>query len=236
MKRDFLFAYYQTPRGEELKRQEADYLQRSITVSCKQTILQIGALGWENELVDCSLYKYYTVLDESDLGAPEVKKIRATASCLPLQCNSVDMIILPHSLEFDACRLATMREVERVLKPEGKLVIVNFNPWSLRVRYEYFWERKKPDAWHGHFISRTRVLDWLKLLNFEVILFTEFNTKSVRSTHGRFIADCSSLTANAYAVKAIKRRYNIIPLTPVSEVNPRFVVANPVNSSTRLRS
>ncbi|HSN22946.1 MAG TPA: methyltransferase type 11, partial [Methylomicrobium sp.] len=58
MKRDFLFSYYQTPRGEVLKQQEADYLQRSITVSCKQIIVQIGALGWENELIDCSLYKY----------------------------------------------------------------------------------------------------------------------------------------------------------------------------------
>ena len=236
MKRDFLFYYYQTPRGEVLRQQEADYLQRSITVSCKQSILQIGALGWENELIDCSLYKSYTVLDSKAGGCSEVKKIQAVANHLPFQCNSVDMIILPHMLEFDAGRLTTMREVERVLKPEGKLVIVNFNPWSLRVRYEYFWERKQDDAWHGYFISRTRLLDWLRLLNFEVILFTEFNANSVRTTHGKFNANFSTLTASAYAIKAIKRRYSIIPLTPVGEVNPRLVVANPINSSTRLGS
>ena len=236
MKRDFLFSYYQTPRGAVLKQQETDYLQRSITVSCKQTILQIGGLGWENELVDCTLYKYYTVLDTDGLGSPDVKKIQAEASRLPLQSDSVDMIILPHILEFDECRLLTMREVERVLKPEGKLVVVNFNPWSVRVRYEYFWERKKTDAWHGHFISRTRVIDWLKLLNFEVVLFTEFNAKSVRSSHGKFMANCDSLTATAYAIKAIKRRYNIIPLTPVYEAKPRMVLVNSVNSSSRLGS
>lgn len=233
MRRDFLFSYYQTPRGAVLRQQETDYLQRSITVSCKQTILQIGGLGWENELVDCTLYKYYTVLDAEGLGSPDVKKLRAEASRLPLQSDSVDMIILPHVLEFDESRLLTMREVERVLKPEGKLVVVNFNPWSVRIRYEYFWERKKTDLWHGHFVSRTRVIDWLKLLNFEVILFTEFNAKSVRSSHGQFMANCYSLTATAYAIKAIKRRYNIIPLTPVYEAKPRLVL---VNSSPRLGS
>ncbi|WP_024298946.1 class I SAM-dependent methyltransferase [Methylomicrobium lacus] len=236
MKRDFLFSYYQTPRGEVLRRQETDYLQRSITVSCKQTILQIGALGWETELIDCTLYKYYTVLDARGLGDPAVKKIRAEASCLPLQCDSVDMIILPHFLEFDPCCLRTMREVERVLKPEGTLVVVNFNPWSLRIRYEYLWERQKHDAWSGHFISRTRVIDWLKLLNFEVILFTEFNAKSVRSTHGKFMDNCYSLSASAYAIKAIKRRYNIIPLTPVCEAAPRLALANSINPATRVGS
>ncbi|EIC31468.1 MULTISPECIES: class I SAM-dependent methyltransferase [Methylomicrobium] len=236
MKRDFLFSYYRTLRGEVLRRQETDYLQRSITVSCKQTILQIGALGWETELVDCSLYKYYAILDAEGAGAPAAKKIRAEASRLPLQCDSVDMIILPHFLEFDPCRLQTMREVERVLKPEGILVVVNFNPWSLRIRYEYLWERQKHDAWSGHFISRTRVVDWLKLLNFEVILFTEFNAKSVRSTHGKFMENCYSLSASAYAIKAIKRRYNIIPLTPVYQTKPRLVLVNPINSTTRIGS
>jgi SAM-dependent methyltransferase len=236
MKRDFLFSYYRTLRGEVLRRQETDYLQRSITVSCKQTILQIGALGWETELVDCSLYKYYTILDLEGLGAPAAKKIRAEASRLPLQCDSVDMIILPHFLEFDPCRLQTMREVERVLKPEGILVVVNFNPWSLRIRYEYLWERHKHDAWSGHFISRTRVIDWLKLLNFEVILFTEFNAKSVRSTHGKFMENCYSLGASAYAIKAIKRRYNIIPLTPVYQAKPRLALVNSINPTSRVGS
>ncbi|MEC4749509.1 methyltransferase domain-containing protein [Methylomicrobium sp. Wu6] len=236
MKRDFLFSYYKTPRGEVLRQQETDYLQRSITVSCKQTILQIGGLGWETELIDCTLYKYYIVLDAEGLGAPAVKKIRAEASRLPLQCDSVDMIILPHFLEFDPCCLRTMREIERVLKPEGSLVVVNFNPWSLRIRYEYLWERQKHDAWSGHFISRTRVIDWLKLLNFEVILFTEFNAKSVRSMHGKFIDNCYSLTAGAYAIKAIKRRYNIIPLTPVCELKPRLALINSVNPTTRVGS
>jgi SAM-dependent methyltransferase len=236
MKRNFLFSCYKTPSGELLRQLESDYIQRSITVSCKQTIVQIGGLGWENDFIDCSLYKNYIILDSQCLGTQDVKKIQAESSRLPLQSDSVDMIILPHLLEFDTERLQTMREVERVLKPEGVLVVLNFNPWNFWVTYQYLWESKRTGSFRGRFIRRSRLLDWLKLLNFEVTLSTEFYFNSVVSTHGQFIAQRYSITNVAYAIKAIKRRYSIIPLTPVRDVNPRLVLVNSINSSTQLNN
>jgi len=234
MKRKFLFAWYETPRGKLLKELEADYLERSITVSCKHTILQIGGLGWEDDFIDCSLYKCYTILDAKCLGSANARKIKAKSSKLPLQNNSVDMVIMPHILEFDASRFQTMREVERVLKPEGTLLVLNFNPLSLWVRYQYLWDKKLADSWGGHFISRARILDWLKLLNFEVTVISEFSLDKINSSYGSAIPFRYSIVSTAYAIKAIKRRYNLIPLTPVSLVAPQLVVANTVNSSSRL--
>lgn len=228
MKRNFLFAWYQTPRGKLQKQLELDYLQRSITVSCKQIILQIGGLGWENEFIDCELYRNYTIVDTKGLGYSGARRIRAKAHHLPLQSDSVDMIILPHLLEFDLSRFQTMREIERILKPEGVLVVLNFNPWSLWVRYQYIWDKKLADSWRGHFIGRGRILDWLKLLNFEVISLAQFNFDSVASTHSKHICNLYSIFATAYAIKAIKRRYSIIPLTPVKNFNPRLALVNSV--------
>ena len=232
MKRDFLFACYETPRGKLLRQLEECYLQRAITVSCKQTILQIGGLGWETQFIDCSLYKNYTILDAKNLGRDEARKIKAKSYNLPLQSNSIDMIILPHLLEFDASRFQTMREVERVLKPEGLLIVLNFNPWSLWVRYQYLWDKKMADTWRGHFISRARILDWLKLLNFEVTLSSDFNLNSVKSTNGRLNANRHAFAASAYAVKAIKRRYHLIPLTLSEKTKPQLVFANSLSSPT----
>lgn len=236
MKRNFLFSWYQTPRGKLLKELEVAHLRRSITVSCQQTVLQIGGLGWENEFIDCSLYKHYIVLDAKCLGSDEAKKIQAKAYSLPLKSDSVDMIIVPHLLEFDAYRFQTMREIERVLKPEGIVLIVNFNPWSIWVRYQYLWELKMADSWRGHFISHSRVLDWLKLLNFELAVSSEFYLDSVKSTHGKFITNRGSFSATAYAVKAIKRRYNLIPLTPVKKETARMVLVNSLNSSAQINT
>jgi SAM-dependent methyltransferase len=236
MKRNFLFAWYQTPRGKLLKELEAGYLQKSITVSCQQIILQIGGLGWESEFIDCSLYKNYTILDSKNLGSIQTRKVQAKAYKLPIQSDSVDMIIIPHLLEFDTHRFQTMREVERVLKPEGLLIILNFNPWSIWVWYQYLWDKKMADSWRGHFISRFRTLDWLKLLNFEVTVSTEFTMDSAKSTHGKFIAYGHSLLSTAYAVKAIKRRYNIIPLTPIKNESPRLALVNSLNPSARIKN
>ncbi|MDO9167603.1 MAG: methyltransferase domain-containing protein [Methylobacter sp.] len=232
MKRNFLFAWYQTPRGKLLQQLEADYIQRSITVSCQQTILQVGGLDWESDFIDCSLYKNFTILDAKNLGCDKARKICAKSYSLPLQSNCIDMIIVPHLLEFDAFRFQSMREIERVLKPEGILIVLNFNPWSLWVRYQYLWDKKMANSWGGHFISRARILDWLKLLNFEVIVSSEFNLDTVKSTHGKFITRGYSLTSTAYAIKAIKRRYNLIPLTPVKSSIPRSILVNSLNLPT----
>jgi SAM-dependent methyltransferase len=228
MKRDFLFAWYQTPRGKLLKELEADYIQRSITVSCQQTILQVGGLGWENEFIDCSLYKNFIILDAKKLGRDEALKIQAKAYHLPLETASVDMIIVPHLLEFDAYRFQTIREVERVLKPEGIILILNFNPWSFWIRYQYLWDKKMADSWAGHFISRSRLEDWLKLLNFEVTVSSQFYLNSVASTYGKKNPQKLLFSGTAYAVKAIKRRYNLIPLTPIKRFKPGMVLVNSI--------
>lgn len=235
MKRDFLFAWYQTPRGKLLKQLEADYIQRAITVSCQQTILQVGGLNWENEFIDCSLYKKFMILDAKNLGCPEALKIQAKAYHLPLQTGSVDMIIVPHLLEFDAYRFQTIREVERVLKPEGLVLILNFNPWSFWVRYQYLWDKKKADSWSGHFISRYRLEDWLKLLNFEVTMSSQFHLNSVVSSYGNKNLRKHLFSGTAYAIKAIKRRYNIIPLTPLKKFKPGLALVNSINASTHCK-
>lgn len=236
MKRNFLFDCYQTPRGKLLRDLEIQYLQKAITVSCQQTVLQIGGLGWENEFIDCSLYKYYTILDAKNLGCPDARKIQAKAYRLPLQSESVDMIVVPHLLEFDAYRFQTMREIERVLKPEGVFLALNFNPWCLWIRCQYLWDIHLADSWRGHFISRARILDWLKLLNFEVTLSSDFHLETVSTKHGRYIPKRNTFASTAYAVKAIKRRYNLIPLTPVGDETPRLLMANTLNGAAQAQS
>ena len=82
---------------------------------------------------------------------------------------------LPHTLEFSADPHATLREVERVLVPEGQVVICGFNPaslWGLRQRRAQLYRRLGfgelylPDG--GDFIGYRRMRDWLRLLGFEV--------------------------------------------------------------------
>jgi len=215
MKRNFLFALYQSPRGKLLQTMEAQYLKRCITVSCKQHQLQIGGLGWEDAFVDCSLYRNYLILDGKGIGHAAALKVNAKAFSLPVQTESMDLVILPHLLEFDAQRFQTMREINRVLKPGGELVVLNFNPLSAYVRFQFFWNKKFFDSWRAHFIPRSRMLDWLKLLNFELLHTAEFGLDSFVIDHGGF-SNSRALFSMAYGFKAVKRQFSIIPLTPVT--------------------
>ncbi|CAD6879822.1 type 11 methyltransferase [Methylomonas albis] len=217
MKREFLFALYQTPRGKLLQTMEANYLRRSITVSCKQQQVQVGGLGWENEFVDFSLYQNYLILDGKAMGDANALKVTAKAFNLPIQTESMDLVVLPHILEFDARRFQTLREVNRILKPGGELVMLNFNPFSLSVRFQFLWDRKLADSWRAHFITKARVLDWLKLMNFELLTTAEFGLDSYTIAHGKFEFCFASLFAMAYGVKAVKRQYTLIPLSATKQ-------------------
>jgi SAM-dependent methyltransferase len=104
---------------------------------------------------------------------------QATLVCdfaaLPFSASSLDLLVLPHTLELSAEPHATLREVERVLVPEGRVVICGFNPaslWGLRQRRAQLFqrlglgERFLPQA--AEFIGYWRMRDWLRLLGFEV--------------------------------------------------------------------
>ena len=91
-------------------------------------------------------------------------------SDLPFATQSLDLVVLPHVLEFAAEPHQVLREVERVLIPEGQLIVCGFNPASLwgarqvagRLSGAHFLPLD------GEFISLPRLKDWLKLLNMEV--------------------------------------------------------------------
>ena len=97
------------------------------------------------------------------------------AGALPFAASSLDLVVLPHTLEQSPDPHATLREVERVLVPEGRLVISGLNPvslWAMRQRRGHFYQRfGRSDLFlpeSGEFIGYWRLRDWLRLLSFEV--------------------------------------------------------------------
>lgn len=87
---------------------------------------------------------------------------------LPVAANSIDLLILPHVLEFHEDPHQILREIERVLIPEGQVVITAFNPFSLWGARRYLPPRSTEFPWQGQYLSQRRIRDWLQLLGFEV--------------------------------------------------------------------
>ena len=119
---------------------------------------------------------------DAPTDAPPAPRTAIALHCdfdaLPFESHSLDLVVLPHALELARDPHLALREVERVLVPEGRVVIVGFNPaslWGLRQRLGH-WRRRLlrrsprdlflPGA--GEFMRYGRLRDWLRLLSFEV--------------------------------------------------------------------
>lgn len=102
------------------------------------------------------------------LGKGPGVQLRCDFTQLPIASQSVDLVILPHVLEFHPEPHQILREVERILMPEGQLFILGFNPISLWGLRRCLPEEQKDFPWNGHYLSVLRLRDWLKLLNFEL--------------------------------------------------------------------
>jgi SAM-dependent methyltransferase len=88
---------------------------------------------------------------------------------LPLAAQSVDLLALPHVLEGHHNPHEVLREAERVLMPEGRLVISGFNTASLWRLRQLFTSRKDAEPpWDARFLSLLRLRDWLRVLGFEL--------------------------------------------------------------------
>lgn len=111
------------------------------------------------------------------LPPPDPLALHCDFDALPFPDQSLDLLVLPHTLELARDPHETLREVERVLRPEGRAVILGFNPnslWGLRHRAGALWQRAggqgaSPFMPGPHeLIGYWRLRDWLRLLSFEV--------------------------------------------------------------------
>lgn len=87
---------------------------------------------------------------------------------LPLFSGSVDVVIVPHTLEFLDNPQKLLHEACRVVKPGGDIIILGFNPISLWGLKKWLMKNKVP-AWSDHFIAPTLVKKWLALMDFELV-------------------------------------------------------------------
>ncbi len=140
-------------------------------------------------------------MTDSDLpqpGGPVTQRSNPTSlllhsAALPFAESSLDLVVLPHTLELSDDPHATLREVERVLVPEGRVVISGLNPASLwgfkqrRGRWLARWGLGQlflPAQ--GAFIGYWRLRDWLRLLGFEVES-ARFGVYRPALTHARWL-------------------------------------------------
>lgn len=169
-----------TPAGQYLLAWESARLDAAVADIFGYHALQLG-LPALDALHGNRMPHRWLAVDQPDppgqarQGLARAVELVTDFSALPFPSSSLDLVVLPHTLEFSADPHATLREVERVLVPEGRVVICGLNPtslWGLRQGRGRLYQRLGhgslflPEG--GDFIGHWRLRDWLRLLSLEV--------------------------------------------------------------------
>ncbi|RMG54082.1 MAG: class I SAM-dependent methyltransferase [Gammaproteobacteria bacterium] len=99
-------------------------------------------------------------------AGPAGGALRCRFEALPFAAESVDLVVLFHALELSRDPHALLREVDRILVPEGQVLVVHFHPWSWYGLWQLGGRLSGRMPWCLKAYSRQRVADWLKLLGY----------------------------------------------------------------------
>ncbi len=174
--------WLQTPPGVYLLAWELQHLDDAVVDAFGYHALQLGLPEVDALRANRMPHRWVACDAALPAASADVPRTAVALQCavdaLPFPNASIDLVVLPHTLELAADPHQTLREVERVLVPEGRIVVAGFNAASLwglrqragRVRQGLGLARHKPLYLprNGEFIGYWRLRDWLRLLGFEL--------------------------------------------------------------------
>lgn len=213
-----LDAWFRQAPGDRIAAYEREALSAMVSDLFGYQLLQCGDLAGDlGHLLHCPV-KTKTLIGH-DAVQTDAGLIVAEAQYLPVASDSIDAVILLHTLDFAADPHQVLREVERVLIAEGRLIVVGFNPFSLWGLWRLATWRRREVPWCGRFLSYPRLLDWLALLGFglERTDVMEFRPPT-RSGNLDWVERAGRrmwpMLAGVYVVRAVKRVSRVTPLRP----------------------
>lgn len=145
---------------------------------------------------------------------------------LPLATGKANCVLLANVLDCAEDPHQVLREADRILQPDGQLIIIGFNPfsWHGLKRSLPFLSRKMPDL--GPMIPSAQVIDWLGLLNFESEKrVTSHTGKRTESHSNRWWQRWANPLADGYIIRAKKRTHMITPITAMPNSRSKVIHA-----------
>lgn len=231
----------QTPLGEVLLQQEVRVVEEALDGIFGEECLQLGMWGERRTFMRFTRTQRCALIAENPAGGPSaVGKFHR----LPVESDSIDAVLLPHTLDYSDRPHEILREVDRVLRANGHIVILGFIPtglWGLR--------RLIPGAGMppgaDHLISERRLRDWLKLLDMRIQGSLRYffrwplprrKVGSSQKWERRGQALWPELAA-CYMLTAQKRVSTITPVRPLWWRKPKVVtgLAEPTTRVSRIR-
>lgn len=233
--------WLRSPIGALVASMECAALKPLLANTFGYYLVQIGIADGLDEALDASRIRHRVRLcsDRSGVAPPDC--ILGSPMALPIASDSVDAVLLPHTLDFCRDPRAALREVERILIPEGRVILIGFNAlstWGLR---RLLWPSRGRAPWCGRFQPLSRVERWLAELGFDIEVQQHLRPcLPLGHLLGRRCTVLEWLGAHLwpalgpiYVVRAVKRVATLTPLKPRLTAPSALLTARAVRPSTR---
>ncbi len=173
MLNDYLDEWWQKALGSHLLALEKSKLDTIVAELPGNFLLQPSSLLQNMYTLMSPITQKISVADEfcgitERMGKPKPRVVMDFQE-LPFLDDRFDVVLLPHVLEFATDAERVMAECYRVLRPDGHIIILGFNPWSCWGLWRYWQRYTEPKPWGGKFISPMTIKHWLRSLECDVV-------------------------------------------------------------------
>ncbi|GAA6185892.1 methyltransferase domain-containing protein [Aliiglaciecola sp. NS0011-25] len=196
-------------------------------------LVKVGCLSSQIDLSECAIKHIVNVVNRKCVEQHQPIKgnqVIADSHELPFSENSVDAFLLAHELDFSRDPHQILREIDRTLIPNGHVVIVGFNPFSLAGILRYLPFKSNKILREARFFSSMRINDWLHLLGFETIeqhqlVFSSLMFKRKSRLFSGIESFCRKYLPIFSSIYVIVAKKRVIPLSlikPKWKPSPKF--------------
>ena len=209
----------QTFLGDSLLKVEKKLLTQLLTHHFGKHALLIG-VPHQYLLLNSAVISMHSLVSPLALHENNINYIESSFRELPILTGSVDLVLLPHTLEYTDNPRQLLAEACRIIKPEGLIGICGFNPystWGLRK----FMLKNQHIPWASNFIHARHIKSWLQLADFkmEKQLYTLYRPPILNQHFYEklyFIEKMGKkLCSMLGGVYIILARAKVLPLTPI---------------------
>lgn len=178
MSQKILSKWFNSALGEAVQVQEYQLLSKALKNLFGYFIVQLET-PYQQAIMNYSRVKhhvkasvYYPTSGERD-GSHQLY-VQTEQDYLPFASESIDVVLLPHTLEMVDDPYFVLRQVDRMVLPEGHIVVTGFNPYGCLVLKQRWFSRQKAFK-ESELVRSSKLKEWLEVLGYEVTL-QEFST------------------------------------------------------------
>ena len=232
-----LHGWYRKPLGKLFAKAEAATLASLLPALFGYHILAIGVPSGLNMLSASPIPRQYR-LDCVQPPESALVDLAASPTCLPVASDTIDVVLACHVLEFSIEPQIILKEIDRILIPEGHVVILGFNPWSLWGLQAMWHLQKDHCLWRKSWCTTYSLRAQLSILGYDIMAARyhfyrpPLNSPELlnRLLFMERLGDKGwSLGAGGYALLAKKRVSTLTPVKPRQWLRRRMSTESVVN-------